>query len=151
MKASISQIADWCGMDRRTIAKRVAHLECDDHGVRGKLYDAPEALRAIFLGDEGLDPAQEKARLDESRRRLADLEYQKRRGELFHENSVFKVLDSAATAFREGLLTIPGRLANTLATETDARIIENQLFSEIRDQLIHLTSVSPEHMRDGSN
>ena len=137
-------------MDRRTVAKRVAHLDCEDHGVRGKIYDAPEALRAIFLGTEGLDATQEKAKLDESRRRLADLEYSRRRGELLHESSVFRVLDSAATAFREGLLTIPGRLANTLATENDARIIENQLFNEIRDQLIHITSVNPEHMRDGS-
>ena len=150
MKASISQIADWCGMDRRTISKRVAHLECEDHGVRGKCYETSEALRAIFLGTEGLDPAQEKARLDESRRRLADLEFSRRRGELLHESSVFRVLETAGTAFRDGLLNIPSRIASSLAAETDARIIENRLFKEIRDQLLHLTSVKPEHMRDGS-
>lgn len=149
MKSSISQIADWCGMDRRTIAKRVAHLECEDHGVRGKLYETSDALRAIYLGENaGLDPGQERARLDESRRRLADLEYSKRRGELLHESSVFRALEIAGTAFRDGLLNIPGRIASSLAAETDARIIENQLFEEIRNQLLHITSVKPEHLRE---
>ncbi len=148
MKASISQLSDWTGFDRRTISKRLAHLEADDRGTRGKYYETDSALQTLYLGDTSLDPAQEKARLDESRRRLADLEYSRRRGELLHESSVFGALDRAAMAFREGLLTIPGRIANTLASETDARIIENQLFNEIRDQLLHITSVKPADLRE---
>ena len=149
MKASITTLADWTGFDRRTVSKRVAHLECEDHGVRGKYYDSADALKALFLGEEsGLDPQQERARLDESRRKLADLEFKKRRGELLMESSVFDVLDQAAIAFREGLLTIPSRLADILAAETDARIIEHRLFDEIRNQLLHITSVKPEDLHE---
>ena len=139
MQVSISGLSDLTGFDRRTIAKRLADLPCDDRGKGGKYYRSDHALSRLYTGQgDLLEPAQEKAMLDAARRRLADLEYAKRRGDLMQVENVFRALDVAATAFRNQLETIPGRFASTFAAETDARKIETELLREIHASLNHV-------------
>lgn len=72
---------------------------------------------------------------------LAEIEYQQKRGDLIRLETVHRVIDSAATAFREALLVIPGRWASELAAEMDPREIEMVLDRELRQTLEHLTDV----------
>jgi hypothetical protein len=69
---------------------------------------------------------------------LAELEFKQKQGELIHVESVFKVIDTAATSCREHLMGIPGRFASIFAAEVDAMKIEQDLESEIRTALQHI-------------
>jgi len=71
---------------------------------------------------------------------LAEIEYKQKRGELLSQDSVFQALDTAASAFREQLLTIPGRYASIFAAETNAKTIEQVLENELRRALEHVTN-----------
>ena len=139
MQCSINHLADLTGRDRRTIKKRVETLSTDDQGR----YDSTQALPLLYGSSKGeLDPSQERAKLDQARRELAELEYRKRRGALIEEGTVFRGVESAATACREHLLTIPGRMADSFAAEGSARSIEATLNKEIRSALERITDVS---------
>jgi phage terminase Nu1 subunit (DNA packaging protein) len=116
MKASITTLSSWTGLDRRTVQKRLEGLDFVNNGTAGHHYESTEALRRIYLGEpaatgENLDPQQEKAALDAARRRLAELDYQKRTGELIAADVVQETWIRMAGACRSKLLTLPGRLA----------------------------------------
>jgi hypothetical protein len=82
MKITISALSDLTGFDRRTISRRLADLKCEDKGKGGKFYQSDHALSTLYGGGgENLDPAQERALLDNARRRLTELEFSKRRGD----------------------------------------------------------------------
>ena len=139
MQCSINQLSELTGRDRRTIKRRIEALLTDDQGR----YDSTQALPLLYGSSKGeLDPSQERAKLDQARRELAELEFSKRRGALIEEGTVFRVVESAATACREHLLTIPGRMADSLAAEANARSIEATLNQEIRSALERITDVS---------
>jgi hypothetical protein len=69
---------------------------------------------------------------------LAELDFKQKQGELIHVESVFKVIDTAATSCREHLMGIPGRFASIFAAEVDAMKIEQDLEAEIRTALQHI-------------
>jgi phage terminase Nu1 subunit (DNA packaging protein) len=138
MQCSINQLSELTGRDRRTIKRRIEALPTDDQGR----YDSTQALPLLYGSKGELDPSQERAKLDQARRELAELEFSKRRGALIEEGTVFRVVESAATACREHLLTIPGRMADSLAAEANARSIEATLNQEIRSALERITDVS---------
>ena len=138
MKTSINQISEWTGLDRRTVKKRLTALPSDVDGQ----YDSRQALPLMYGSNGQLDPSQEKAKLDSARRELAELEYRKRRGELIEQHTVFRVVETAATACREHLLCLPARLSEVFAAEGNARIIESQFSNEIRSGLERISNVS---------
>jgi hypothetical protein len=69
---------------------------------------------------------------------LAELDFKQKQGELIHVESVFKVIDTAATSCREHLMGIPGRFASIFAAEVDVMKIEQDLEAEIRTALQHI-------------
>ena len=149
MKTSISQLSDLTGFDRRTVSKRLAHLECEDHGTKGRLFESDSALRTLYAGDAGLDPQQERALLDAAKRRLADLEYAKRRGDLVPWETVDKALFTGVATMKSRLQGISGQYANVFAAESDAKKIERVLDAEI---FAALTDIANTRIgdRDGS-
>ena len=150
MKTSISQLSDLTGFDRRTVSKRLAHLECEDQGTRGKWYESDSALRTLYAGgDAGLDPQQERALLDAAKRRLADLEYAKRRGDLVPWETVDKALFTGVATMKSRLQGISGQYANVFAAETDAKRIEQILDAEIYAALTDISNTRIGN-RDGS-
>lgn len=144
MKASISQLATMTGMDRRTVTARLRSLEGDNQGKAGIFFDTAEALPAIYgTGSTGeqLDPRTERAKLDHAKRVHQELVNAERRQELISLESVYRVIDGAVTACREGLQGIPGRFASILAAESDAAEIERILDVEIRRALEHISDM----------
>lgn len=80
---------------------------------------------------------------------LAELEYQQKRGELIRLDTVFAVIDAAATACREHMMGLPGRWASILAAETDERTIERMMEQEIRAALTHIADAKHADFRPG--
>jgi phage terminase Nu1 subunit (DNA packaging protein) len=145
MRASITTLSSLTGLDRRTITKRLAGLDFEDSGNVGHFYDSAAALRRIFMGEpnisgESLDPQQERAALDAARRRLAELDYQKRTGELIPVDVVQEHWIRMAGACRSKLLTLPGRLAVSVTgcqtvheTEQVAKALVHEALQELSD------------------
>ena len=104
--------------------------------VRPGLYNLQRAtqdyIRSIKDGaDTGgqLDFKTEKARLMQSKRRLADLELRQRENEL-HESAVIEqVLSNMLINFRSRLRAIPAKLAPILAEKKD----KTDIFSILQD------------------
>jgi len=135
MQVSITTLSTWTGLHRDTIRKRLSALLTGEHGEQ---LDSAKALPLIYGDGERLDPQQEKARLDRTRRELAELDCKAKQRELIHVDDAKKVIDFAATSCREHLMGIPGRFADIFAAETDARQIESDLEAEIRAALMRI-------------
>jgi phage terminase Nu1 subunit (DNA packaging protein) len=145
MKASITTLAAWTGLDRRTVQKRLQGLPFENNANAGHHYESTEALRRIYLGEpaatgESLDPAQEKAALDAARRRLAELDYQKRTGELIPADVVQETWIRMAGACRSKLLTLPGRLAVSASGCQTVHEIEREAKSLVHECLAELAA-----------
>jgi hypothetical protein len=140
LKITISAQSDLTGFDRRTISRRLADLKCEDKGKGGKFYQSDHALSTLYGGGgENLDPAQERALLDNARRRLAELEFSKRRGELLSADVAYRAIEQCATAFKSRLQNFPGQISSILAAESDAKKIEKLLDQEIWNALDEIT------------
>ena len=142
MKVTISQLSDWTGLDRRTVKRRLEGLPFDDGGRAGHHYESRDALKRLYLGeittDETLDPQQERAQLDAARRRLAELEYQRRRGELIESDVVENHWVKMASNCRSRLLTLPSRLATAVVACTTVPEIEKSAKAIIYEALAEL-------------
>jgi hypothetical protein len=129
MRTSITTLSEWTGISRDTIRKRIGAILTGQHGEQ---VDSAKALPLIYGDGERLDPGQEKAKLDKVKRGLASLEFKLKQRELITVEDACKIIDIAATSCREHLMGIPGRWADILAAETDARAVEEILEREIR-------------------
>jgi hypothetical protein len=135
MRVSVTTLATWSGLHRDTIRRRLSPLLS---GERGEQVDSTQALPMLYGEGERLDPAQEKAMLDKARREQAEIDLQLKRREVIALGECFHVIDAAATACREHLMSLPGRLASVYASESDAMQIERDMESEIRAALNHV-------------
>lgn len=103
----------------------------------------PSAAR-IFSEEKAeavLEIAEARAKKESYLAHLAEIEYKQKRGQLISEQAVFQVIETAATAFREQLLSIPGRYASIFAAESNAKTIEHVLENELRKALEQVTNV----------
>lgn len=110
---------------------------------KGGTNAAPSAAR-VFSEEKAaaiLDMAEARAKKESYLAHLAEIEYKQKRGELISEQAVFQVIETAASAFREQLLSIPGRYAAIFAAEGNAKTIEQVLDTELRKALEQVTNV----------
>jgi hypothetical protein len=116
---------------------------------KGGTNAAPSASREFSTEKAAaiLDMAEARAKKESYLAHLAEIEYKQKRGELLSQESVYQALDTAASAFREQLLTIPGRFASIFAAEGNAKTIEQTLENELRRALEHVTDVRDEYRR----
>lgn len=144
MKATLNQLSDWTGHDRRTIKKRLEGLPFIDNGNAGHVYDSALALKRIYLGEPNptgdLDPQQERAALDAAHRRLAEIEIAKREGELVETGLVQAHWCDMAARVRSKLLNLPNRIATETAAMTDYATIERSAKSLIHETLSELAA-----------
>lgn len=109
----------------------------------GVTSDLPSAAR-IFSEEKAeaiLEIAEARAKKESYLAHLAEIEYKQKRGQLISEQAVFQVIETAASAFREQLLSIPGRYASIFAAENNAKTIEHVLENELRKALEQVTNV----------
>ena len=140
MLVSINKLSELTGKSRNTIRKRLAPMlsETESQTVAHAL-DSARALSLIYLEDAaGLDPAQEKALLDRTRRELAELDLEERRGHLIPDEIVTSKWESIAANIRSKLLNLPGRLttsAHGASTPEEHERIAKRLIHECLSEL----------------
>ena len=134
MLVSINKLSELTGKSRNTIRKRLAPLLSEsDSPTLAHALDSTRALSLIYgEGAEGLDPAQERALLDRTRREIAELDLEERRGHLIPAETVSEKWTSIAGNVRSKLLNLPGRLT-TSAYGTDTP----EAHEQIAKRLIH--------------
>ena len=104
------------------------------------LYYLPEVLDFRFGPDgQKLDPSQEKARLDHTRRQIVELQLAKLRGDLVEVGDVCKEVEKEYIAVRQGLLAIPSKLANQLVPLDSPAEIQGLLMDAFTEALKELT------------
>jgi len=119
---SISALAVLTGMDRRTVAKRMAGVDHVGMSGRAKLYSPPAALKAIFIGDQGekpLDLNHESARLRKAQADKTELEVEVLKGTLLESDDVEELLADQKLTARASFLSIPPRLAMQVKSMAD--------------------------------
>lgn len=104
-------------------------------------FNSELALRALYGEAEALDPSQEKAALDRTRRELAELQLAERRHEMVPADAVRTAITSAAMQVRSQLMALPSRLAADLTSMQSMRSIEKLLSEEINSALSDLVRI----------
>ena len=145
MDASINELANMTGRDRRTVARRLESLPSKPGANRAKLYDTRAALQRIIAptGADGeqLDPAQEKAALDRARRELVELDVQRRRRDLVEVEAVISAWSTQVQIAKSRMMALPARLAPDMVRATDQREAERHIRREINAVLEELARV----------
>ena len=112
---------------------------CAKEGA-ASLYYLPEVL-AFRYGTKGekLDPSQEKAHLDNTRRQVVELQLEKLRGDLVEVGDVCKEVEKEYVTVRQRLLAIPPKLANQLVPLDSPSEIQDLLMDACAEALKDLT------------
>lgn len=139
MQISISKLHELTGIDRRTITRRLSPLTPDNQGNVGHFYDSEDALRLVFgVGSGDLDPQQEKALLDRTRRELLEIEVDIRKQNVIPADIVQTHWEKMVGDCRAGLLNLPNRLATKVvgaATHQEAEREARTLIYEALHEL----------------
>ncbi|MFP4063144.1 MAG: hypothetical protein ACLFS2_10165 [Halochromatium sp.] len=129
MKATIADLQNWTGVHRNKLRTLLADLPTEPGGPRGaRLYESSQALQAIYQpGTDRLDPAVERAKLDEARRLEIEARLAKQRGELLDAKEVSAAWSYEASLVRSHLLQLPSRAAPELLSLDGLKPIEDAL------------------------
>jgi len=119
---SVSGLATELGLDRRTVAKRLAHAPphslAPDGSPRWRLNDA---LRALFDVEDGrrtrIDIDEARQRKTAAEARLAELELARQEGEVVAVEDVGIEVERRYAAVRARLMALPPKLAPMLCPE----------------------------------
>lgn len=114
------------------------------------MYYLPEVVN-YRLGIDGgrLDPGQEKALLDKTRREQAQLDLQKKRGGLVEIPEVIAGLNTVLSVVRQKLFTIPVKAAKDLSIEDNPKKVQAYLLEMINDLLEPMQNLEEEWRKNG--
>lgn len=154
-RESTSKIAEWTGMARPTVIKRLKEAGMKPQ-VEGKahLWETREALPILYeaIAQTGeYDLTAERARLAHHQANNESLKECQARGELIPAEQVQSRWAAMVMAMRAKLLALPGRLATKAMAATTLREVEDYVVDEIYlalDELAAHASGTTEH-RDG--
>lgn len=131
---SVNRLAQELRLDRRTVTNRLVTVAPLSDGPAGPVYALADAARALF-GQATLKEADElKRRLLAAQAETAELDLQRKRGELVEANAVRSAAMENARIEREALLSWPARVAPVLTAEfgTDQVAFTAALERELR-------------------
>ena len=138
MLVTVSTLADWTSIERRTIRRRLSSMPPVQTKGRAQYFDSARALAAIYgLGEDRLDPGQEKALLDKARREAVNISIDRQVGALVELSEVKAFVDDATMTFRRQLSDVPARISPGLSLKTDdgiRRVLEHE-FRDILEEL----------------
>ena len=143
MRTSVTTLATWTGVHRDTIRRRLASILT---GERGEQVDSTKALPLIYSdGEQRLDPSQEKARLDKTRRELAELDFLSRKSKLVDSAGVERAAYQFGRILQKNLVDVfPSRVSMEVAAMTDPWEIETFLRNHLRAELESISKLKPE-------
>ncbi len=151
---SISQAAELTGHGRATVRRRAdAAGLASREGVKGaRLFDSRDLLPvALGLTGDKLDPGQERAMLDRTRRQVAEVQLAERRRELVPREAVIACWQAALGVCRARLLALPTRLAGECAHlgPTEVQASAKRLVYEALTELASGDGLPPGNARPG--
>jgi division protein CdvB (Snf7/Vps24/ESCRT-III family) len=131
---SITQISEMCGLDRRTIKKRLASINVHLKEGKAHLYDMFEA-NSMLYGTSTLDDSNVVAKADEKEMQVGRL-----KGELVSIEDVASTVEREYGAVRAGLLSIPSKVSQDLVIMDDFVKIKNLLEDAVNEVLTELSA-----------
>ena len=144
MRVTITTLASWTNQHRDTIRRKIASLLT---GQRGEQVESSTALELIYGDGERLDPSQEKAKLDKTRRGIAELEYQQRKSKLVDAAGVERAAYQFGRILQKTLVDVlPSRVSMEVAAMTDPWEIETFLRNHMRVELESISKLKPEEV-----
>ena len=118
---SVSSLSVETGIDRRTLARRLAQLPPSEKRGRIKYWLLRDVLRYLDTQSPGQVAApasngsaeydEERTRLTRAKADMAELDERERRGELVPVAAVDSFLNTVLSRVRQGILTLPARVA----------------------------------------
>jgi hypothetical protein len=146
MQVTISTLSHWTSIHRDTVRRRLAPLLT---GTRGETVDSTRALPMLYGTDNRLDPTQERARLDKTRRELAELDFAKRQATLVDSAGVERAAFQFGRILQKALVDVfPGRVSMEIAGMTDPWEIEKFIREKMRIELASVSKLKPEEIED---
>ncbi len=110
-----------------------------------------EIGKRLPAGSESLDPQQERAALDNARRREVELRLREREGELIPAAVVEESWLKMIAVFRAKLLVLPNKLSPLLAAEYDAAKVSGLLESALHEAMAALSESDVEPFQPEAN
>ncbi len=146
MQVTITTLATWTGQHRDTIRRRLASILT---GERGEQVDSVKALPLIYSdGEQRLDPQQEKARLDRTRRELAELDFLSRKSKLVDSAGVERAAFQFGRILQKTLVDVfPSRVSMEVAAMTDPWEIEGFIREHMRRELESVSRLKAEEVQ----
>ena len=137
-RESLNGLGELTGIDRRTIKRKIAHLNYKKEG-RSHLYNSEEALPIIYSRETGVyDSDQERARLTHHQANIAALDEQIKEKSLIPADVVLDRWQQILANVRARLLSIPSSLAATCAN-AKRDTVEEKAAELVRQALDELT------------
>jgi len=129
-------------MSHAGVSKALARSALQPVSVHGrvKVFDAPQALRLLLVGEDALDAAQERAKLDAAKREMLELQIREKKRELVPAADVDHGYIALATAVSGRIQSIPSSLALELSSETNPSKCQEILKKAIHGALSDLAN-----------
>lgn len=138
---SISQLADITGKDRKTVSSKLSSIEGRPDG-RAIMYDPREALPLLY-GNTSKNTmekklAEEELKYQTARTEKIQIEVERAKGELVPIEDVASAVAKEYASVRAAILSIPSKMAQPLAHETDPELVNDALTEVINEALQEL-------------
>lgn len=141
---SINQLSKVTGKDRSTISKRLEQIEPYKQDGRAKIYDAHEAIAAIFAQEagKGIHKETKQVELDIEKEKLHKIrmDNQVKEGKLLFIDDVVKTVEKEYMFIKAQIKSLPSRVSKILSIKTDPLEVNQILMSHIDEILTELSS-----------
>jgi phage terminase Nu1 subunit (DNA packaging protein) len=136
---TISGLSVELGVDRRTLAKRLADVTPVREDGKSQYYRMKDAVAAVYQsGDDTGSYEQERTRLTKAQADKTELEVSVLRGDLIPAEIVDSVWGSMLGAFRARCLSIPTKAAHAILAVADLHEAETILKDHVHEALTEL-------------
>ncbi len=147
MKCNRAQLGDILGIGLTTVDARVKEgmpylRRPGEDGSKEWQFDTVDVIEwltgRIDAGAKNDEGKEAKVRIAVADARLKELELAERLGLMINIEDIMPRIEAGDAIVKSRLLAIPGRLAQTLAVETDPVVVERMLKAEVNGALAEL-------------
>lgn len=137
---SISALSEETGLDRRTVKKRLTHVEPAKQDDKGAVYHGRDAFPALF-GASGADVStidESEARLKAAQADIEELKRDKLREESIEIESAYRLWEGICGAVRQKMDALPAKTESRLRPNMKSAEVRKLLENEIDEILTDL-------------